>query len=1143
MSVRRESNNSNASTTHEETETMSTRRTAKRIATALLGTVAALAATAAMAAPASAAPALDMAVKPDPKTGVTAGGLIKYSVSISNTGDAPTQASVPGANPEDPPIKTPLIIEFEAPEGLKIVKFGDPGGARFEEILEQFGISISVPVWKCTTAPDGRSAECKGLDPDDAIGPLLGAPGLPIGPGESACEFTKLALGEEILCPLEVYLEGDPGLEREGTVTPTAEVSGGTSPTGASASMPTTTWRHFDLTYFEAGNFDDVGNPYTRAGGRPDTNVTDFEYAGSLEEFGKGGTSGHPKNLKVVPPAGTVVNPTAYEQCTEAQLVTESCPPDSQIGTVTLTAFDYSTGTATLNNMVPAPGQPAQFGFNVSSVAWIHIHPVIRPDGTFSVDADGISQLTSLYANKITFWGVPADPAHDDERVCPGQEGGCPSTAPLKPYFTLPTSCTGPQTTTIEVDFWQDPGKYISLDSVAPGNDECNALDFSPSIEARPTTNVADSPSGLDVDVHVPQHENCDPGPPVSCEVATAHLKDTVIELPEGISINPSGANGLGACSPAQIGIDAGTGTPNGSKPTCPNSSRIGSVEVETPLVAHTLPGSVYLATPYENPFDSLIAIYIVVNDPQSGILQKLSGEVVLDPVTGKLTTSVENAPQLPFEHFKVHIFGGARGALRTPEACGEFTVGSTLTPWSAPDSGPPATPSDSWAIAQAPNGGTCPASSAARPNTPTLDAGMTSPIAGSYNPLVVDLRRPDGSQQLSTVSLTMPPGLTGKLAGIAQCSEAALASAAGKSGQSELASASCPADSRIATVDVAAGAGPAPYWTKGTAYLTPPYKGAPLGMAIITPATAGPYDLGTVVVRAALRVDSRSGQITAETDPIPSILAGIPLDVRAAIVRADREGFTRTGTNCNPFAFSGTLVSTLGQPASLSSRYQLGECARLSFKPKLGIRLFGATKRGGHPRLLGTVAMPEGANIAGASVALPKSEFLDQGNIRTVCTRVQFAADQCPAASVYGKATAMSPLVDYPLAGPVYLRSSDNELPDLVAALRGPAHQPIEVEVVGRIDSVKGGGIRTTFEGVPDLPVSRFTLDMQGGKRKGLLENSTDICRKTNRATAEFTGQNGKTLEARPALRNAKCAKKKRKAAKQRRGSRRAAR
>ena len=446
-----------------------------------------------------------------------------------------------------------------------------------------------------------------------------------------------------------------------------------------------------------------------------------------------------------------------------------------------------------------------------------------------------------------------------------------------------------------------------------------------------------------------------------------------------------------------------------------------------------------------------------------------------------------------------------------------------------APDSGPPATPHDDYAISQG-AGGACASSESALPNSPSFDSGSASPIAAAHTPFVLHLRRNDGTQNFSAVNVSPPPGLTAKLAGAEQCSDAALAAAASKSGREEQQSPSCPASSEVGSFTAAAGAGPAPYYAPGKVYLTGPYKGAPLSFAFITPAVAGPYDLGTVVTKAAVYLDSSTGRVTTVSDPLPRILQGIPLDVRSVDVSLDRPDFTRNGTSCDPFSVDGSLTSTLGQVAPLSSRFQLGECSRLAFKPKLGIRLFGGTKRGGHPALRGVLQMPEGgANIARASVALPHSEFLDQGHIGTVCTRVQFAegagnGSACPAASIYGHAIATSPLVAYALEGNVYLRSSSHELPDLVVALHGPPSQPIAVNVVGRVDSVKGG-IRTSFEGVPDLPVSKFVLSMEGGK-KGLLQNSTDVCTGIHKATAEFDAQNGDIADLAPALKNGKCGK-----------------
>jgi len=714
--------------------------------------------------------------------------------------------------------------------------------------------------------------------------------------------------------------------------------------------------------------------------------------------------------------------------------------------------------------------------------------------------------------------------------------GSCPAATPTQaqdsPLLSMPSSCTTELPLDAEADSWADPGVFHQRATFfSDQNDEptatagCNGLSFSPSLKARPTTNVADSPSGLEVELKIPQTSSLNAR-------ATAHLKKAVVTLPEGLVLNPASGNGLAGCDSNQIGIDPGSGVANGNPVSCPAASRIGAVEVTTPLLDHPLPGSVFIATPHDNPFDSLLAIYVVIDDEPTGTLVKLAGHVVPNPQSGQLTTTFDQSPQLPFSSFKLNFFGGAYAPLRTPATCGAYSTTSQMTPWSAPDSGPPATPHDDYAISQSPSG-SCASSESALPNSPSFDAGSASPIAAKSTPFVLHLRRNDATQNFSAVNVSPPPGLTAKLAGTEQCSDAALATAASKSGRQEQASPSCPPSSEVGSFLAGAGAGPAPYYAPGKLYLTGPYKGAPLSFAFITPAVAGPYDLGTVVTRAAVYLDSTTGRVTTVSDPLPRILQGILLDIRSVDVSLDRPDFARNGTSCDPLSVDGTLISTLGQIAPLSERFQLGECGRLAFKPKLSIRLFGATKRGGHPALRGVLRMPAGAaNIAKASVALPHSEFLDQAHIGTVCTRVQFAEGagngaSCPAASIYGQATATSPLVDYALQGNAYLRSSNHQLPDLVVALHGPPSQPIAVNVVGRVDSVKGG-IRTSFEGVPDLPVSTFVLNMAGG-RKGLLQNSTNICKSANQATAVLEAQNGDAIELTPALRNGKCAKPKR--------------
>jgi hypothetical protein len=884
----------------------------------------------------------------------------------------------------------------------------------------------------------------------------------------------------------------------------------------------------WEITEFDGGAFKANGDPATQAGSHPVTAWTRFERTGSVV-----GPDEKLKDVIVDTPPGLFGNLEAVKTCPPSTLE-RKCPLDSQVGVVHLN----SNGWFPVYRIGAPEGVAAAFKFEVAGVP-IYVTAKLRTGEDYGLHISALNSPTNISPTevKFIFWGVPADPVWnpirgdlclDENETGSGETPvpkaspppGCPASAPgpRKPFLTLPTSCVGPIDTFMRINSWlgsTDSDFFTSHDNTLPtpqpiGIDGCNAVDFSPTLEARPTTNIADSPSGLDVNLHIPQNEDPD-------GVASAHLRDSVVTLPEGMTVNPSSANGLGACTEAQIDLH-GEGAAQ-----CPDDATLGTVRVDTPALDHPVKGAVYIATPHANPFNSLLALYIALNDPETGIVVKLAGEVQADPVTGQLTATFKENPQLPFEDLTLHFFGGAGGSLRTPAVCGTYSTTSSLTPWSAPDSGPPATPSDTWAIEQGP-GGSCAGSVGQLPNNPSFDAGTASPIAGAKTPLVVNLTRNDGSQQFRSLTLTPPQGLVGKLAGIPACPQAALDEAAAKSGRAEEASPSCPAGSYIGSVIAAAGAGPAPYHAKGKAYLIGPYKGAPLGVAIVTPATAGPFDLGTIVVKSAIYVDRRTAQITAVSDEIPSILDGIPLDVRSVRVRLDRPDFTLNPTSCDPMSFGGSLLSTLGNTLALNSRFQLGECGRLGFKPKLALALKGGTTRGKYPALTAIMEPRAGdANLASVSVALPHSEFLAQEHIRTICTRVQFAADACPPAAIYGTATVTTPLLDYPLTGPVYLRSSDNPLPDLVPDLRGPAHQPIKLESAGRTDSVRGG-IRSSFDFIPDAPFTKLVLRMQGGK-KGLLVNSRNICKQVSRATVKYAAHNGATYEARPALK-AKCPK-----------------
>jgi hypothetical protein len=964
----------------------------------------------------------------------------------------------------------PVALELRAPDGPGVSIFAAKGTG-----------------WDCTKTLADQPEPTASCTRSDTLAPQ--------GSYQTA-EFA-VALGQDP--PLPLLTE--------------AEVSGGNAPVAASAEDQIATLEPripFGFKAFETRVKDDEGNDYDRAGGHP------FSAGASIDlnthvraEGGVLAVNGSPKEIRTEAPPGFVGNPQALpELCTEpGEFLNETCPPGSAVGEILVSSTAAGAPSAVpIYALEPEFGQPAQFAFQITKFIFT-LNPELRPEDGYAIDlvTQPLPKSPEVFGSVVTLCGFGVKLSGPTPEGCRKADE---AEAFERPFITLPTKCGDPAsaTTRILADSWE--GDFAEAEHTLTPPVGCEELEFSPDIEARPTTNRADSPTGLEFNLHIPQNEDPE-------GTATSHLKKTVITLPEGLLVNPSGANGLGACSEAQVGMK--DGVPDDEPVLCPDASKIGAVSVTTPILDHPLPGTLYLASPHQNPFDSLIALYLVVESPEDGITIKLAGKTEADPSTGRLTTTFDRNPQAPVEDVELDIPGGALAPLRTPESCGKYTATSSLTPWSAPQSGPPVTPSDSFQINRSPTGGACASS---LPNTPSFEAGVASAIAGAHSPFVVKLRREDGTQQFSEVTVTPPPGLVAKLAGTSPCSDSSLAQAQTKSGKQEQSSPSCPPSSELGNVIAAAGAGPSPFHAQGKAYLAGPYKGAPLSIAIVTPAVAGPFDLGVVVVRAAAHVDPATAEITVTSDPLPTILEGIPLDIRSATVSIDRPDFTLNPTSCDPTAVKGNLISTLGQSATLKSRFQLAECGRLAFKPELKLKLSGKTRRGAYQGLKATLsAKPGQANIASASVRMPRSAFLAQEHIRTICTRVRFQADSCPKGSIYGRAKAITPLLEEPLEGPVYLRSSDNKLPDLLIALKGPDSLPIEIELAGRTDSKKGA-LRNTFDLVPDAPVSKFTLELFGA-RKGLIVNSRDLCSGTQRATVEMSAHNGKTRSFRPVVGN----------------------
>ncbi len=654
--------------------------------------------------------------------------------------------------------------------------------------------------------------------------------------------------------------------------------------------------------------------------------------------------------------------------------------------------------------------------------------------------------------------------------------------------MTNPTACPeAPASFTARGDSWQNPGIFDiqTLTADSDGTpfvfEGCEDLPFAPSATVDPQSRAAQSPSGLDVDIALPQSDDPD-------ALATAALKKVEMTFPEGVTVNASSAQGQGACSQSQIGIG------NNDAPSCPGASKLGTVTIDTPLLDEQLNGSVYLATQNDNPFNSLLALYIAVKGP--GFWLKLPGKVEVDPNTGQMTTIFDNTPQQPFSNLHLQLAGGPRAAISVPAKCGTYSIRTEFTSWAGPDN--PVVSNSPFTINEG-----C---AAAGQFAPGLNAIAGNLRGGAFSPFTLRITRQDGEPNLSKIQATLPQGLLAKLAGVPLCGEA------------QATTGNCPAASQVGKVTVGAGSGPTPLYVPEAgkaptaAYLAGPYKGAPYSLVVKVPAQAGPFDLGTVAVRNALNIDPTTTQVTASSDPLPQILQGIPIAYRDVRVEVNRPEFTINPTSCKALAVTSTLTSSTGQSATPSSPFQASACGELGFGPSLKISLKGKMKRTGNPALTAVLKAPKGdANLAKTTVILPKSEFIDNEHINNPCTRVQFNANACPASSILGTATATSPLIDEPLSGPVYFRSNggERELPDLVADLNGPIH----VTVVGFIDSVKGR-VRTRFQNIPDAPVSKFVLKMKGGS-KGLLANSRDLCSFIPKAKVQMTGQNGKTANS----------------------------
>jgi hypothetical protein len=855
---------------------------------------------------------------------------------------------------------------------------------------------------------------------------------------------------------------------------------------------------------------------FTQSSGHPNAGITDF----TLNTFsGPEGFIGFPegfvKDIIVETPEGLSVNPEALPQCSLEQAETNilACPGNTLVGVNYLTVAAKKPGeclpmppgkcaqaraAAPVYNVEPFQGVPSMVAFPDSAGEAVYIVGSLDP-----VDQHVTFTISNVHA--------PEAPLHppiigsrlvfdEGESVLgPGNRFGNGT------YLTLPSNCGTPAKATLKVDSYEAASAEETFTTPYSGTG-CDKVPFEPSIDTA-VGNATDSPEPVTLNLGIP----FDPEEPI----ANSYLKTAKVILPEGAGLNPSLANGLVPCTNAQFAYH--TNNPI----QCPAASEIGTVDVETPsLPPNSLHGKVYVAEPESNnpSTGKQFRVFLTVESERFGVNVRLIGNVLPNLDTGKLTVVVDENPQATFSSFKVHLNGGARGALTTPNTCGPHTTNTDLTPWTEAGN---ASPSSEFTLTESPSGGPCPKTLAGRPFSPTYAAGPPSSKAGAFSPFRLRIERPDGAQEIRQVNVDLPPGMVAKLKGIPYCPQASIDAAEAASGTAELASPSCPADSLVGTTGANVGSGPAPFHTDGKVYLAGPYKGAPLSMVFVTPAVAGPYDLGTVVVRAAININPETAEVHAVSDPIPFVFGGVKLDIRTIDVSINRPNFTVNPTTCrSPFAIASSIFGGGGNPGDpaewlelkRSVPFRATECKALKFKPKFFARIFGGkgqTQRADHPKFRAILEGREGdANVRRAAFILPRATILDQGHIKTICTKVQLAANECPKNAIYGHAKATSPLLDEALKGPVYLTSSTHELPDLLVDLHGQ----VPVRLRGVISS-EHGRLKTVFNETPDVAVKKFQLTMKGGD-KGLLVNSRNLCSRPTNGFLNLKAQNSRRLK-----------------------------
>jgi hypothetical protein len=1029
---------------------------------------------------------------------VQPGDILDYKIQLMNVGDAPMDGSVA------------TVVNVTLPPGLTVM---DPAGPISDPSHPHFEPNgLNFRLWQPFS---GTPTPCTALDGSPLVG---GEQGL-------RCVSTDAlpSIGV-ITSPWELLLfsvDVDPSAS--GRLVTHVDVSGGGAP-AVSTVDPVTVTRTppgFGVDAIDGQVVDGAGDPYTQAGGHPYAATVSIDFNTIFKPVPLAGMAwpAEPvKNVLVDLPPGLVGDPSsAGAQCTNAELATTGgsgftplslCPADSQVGT-TIVRLNWAPnflGPLPVFNMVPPPNVPARFGFNVLGSVVV-LDGALRSGGDYglTVRAENVPEAIAIAGTEVTFWGVPSDEVHDPERACPGRvvpsDAGptCRSGAKRRPFLRNPTSCPDPGVglvTTARVDSWTNPGVFKEASFVthdppgyplppdqwgAPsGPTGCARVPFDPTFTANPLLRKTGTPSAFAFDLSIPQNDD-------ATLIGQSDLKRATVTLPMGVRVSPSSADGLGACAPSEIGLN------NGGPANCPSSAQVGSVTIDTPLLPDPLTGSVYLARQRDNPFGSLLSVYLVANGP--GVTVKLPGRVDADPISGQLTATFDNNPQLPFENLHLEFKGGSRAALVTPKQCGTHTTHAELESWS----GRIVAIDHTFSVSHDGNGAPCPGAQF----SPDFSGGTKNPTAGRSSPLDLSFSRDDDDEEFKAVTVDMPNGLTGKIADVPLCSE------------SDARSGSCGDASKVGRVTVGAGAGSDPFYiSDGRVYLTGPYKGAPFGLSIVVPAVAGPFNLGNVVVRSSIFVDKHTAELRVISDQLPTILEGIPLDVRDVRVSVDRENFILNPTSCAKKRISGSLESVSGSKAAVSTRFQAADCSSLPLRPKMTLTVGGPghTNRGGSTPLTATLRQTPGqSNLRFVRVTLPTTINARLTVINDACTRAEFESNRCQDART-GTAIAKTPLLKDPLRGNVYFVRNGNPLPDLFVALRGQ----VDFDLMGKITIPGSKRLRTTFDLIPDVPIDEFTLKLVSGK-DGSVGTAANLCSRrgrTAKAELDFIGQNGKVRQ-----------------------------